>query len=67
MDIKKVDAWQTSDGSVYGEKEEAEKREEEIKKDKIVIDFMKENYFPGMTESDFGDALEEFYDLIIKK
>ena len=64
--MKEIKAWQTSDGSVYGEKEDAEKREEEIKKDKIVTEFMKENFFPGMTESDFADALEDFYELIKK-
>lgn len=66
MGIKKVEAWQTSDGSVYGEKEDAEKREEIIKKDKLITEFMKEHYFPGMTEEDFGDALEDFYELIKK-
>ena len=30
QDMKEIKAWQTSDGSVYGEKEDAEKMKEEF-------------------------------------
>lgn len=59
--MKEIKAWQTNDGSVFGEKIEAELHEQKLQINERIKEFTEKYYFPNMTKSDFKDALTEFY------
>lgn len=60
MQITEKTSYQTSDGSLFLSKKEAEEHEEKTNIKNKIKKFAKEKYFPGMTLVDLEEILEEY-------